>query len=585
MGDLVTEYIKGKDWLIKENSNQRYSFTAMQRFVAGEETKAWALKNVYSPELSRAHKGGDLHIHDLGFLGPYCNGMDARLVFTDGLRFPNVNSKPAKHFSSAINQLVAFMSYTQHHFAGAQSFDWMNWFLAPYVAHDPRVRGYDDVKQEVQSLFFTLNQYMRAGSESPFTNVGLRITIPESLKDEKAVFAGGKRADTYSDYEEQARMIYKAFCEIMREGDGKGRPFTFPLTSTAITADIFEDPLWEETMKTTARNGSFYFLNLRPDYMGGDTTTAMCCRMRVEHEGGIWTAGGVATGSNRIITINLPRIGFLSKGSVKRFYTQLDKVLAIARKGLAQGNKMVYNSIYKWGLHDWLTFKSKDGVPYYNFKKRKLTVGVVGMNECLENFKKGWDITVPEAHKLAQDICAYIGEKLDKWTIKDKVEYTFEQTPAESTAHRLAVLDRKKFGNRAKVRGAGKEIYYTNSTHVPYNLKVPLLRKILLEAPFHPVFSGGTMFHLWMGESHPHPAGLSILMQKLSETPLAFWTLSNDFSLCVNGHATKGVHKTCPMCGGKIRDWLSKVTGFYQTISNYNPGKKGEWTERKRYLV
>ncbi len=577
--ELIEDVIYKRTWLTKENSNTRISPSLIDMHLASQFKKRYALERLYSPDVTRAHRDGSIHIHDLHDpFKPYCNGIDARLFLRDGLRFSDSTSRPARRLDVAFFHAMSFMLHSQHFFAGAQAIDMFNWMLAPYLHYDDM----DDERllQLVQGFMFQMNQSNRIGAQSAFTNIGLRICCPPYLSNERAIYAGKELENTYSDFEPEARRIYAAFMKVAARGDANELPFTFPLLTTAITKELDpKDPLWELTMKATASTGAPYFLNLTVSYLEEDIVQAMCCRLLAKHTGGVWTAGGMGTGSNKIVSINLPRIALVSKNP-EDFFHKLDQVMDISRKALLEGQQIVRSCLYEWDLLPWLLLKTRNGVPYFNLDSRHLTFGVVGLNECL------LDLTgegLVKEQKMGIKIIKYILERIEDYSRKDGIQYTLEQTPAESTAYRFAMIDKKKMGSAAWVQGSEGTFYYTNSTHVPYNSRISLIDRIRIEAAFHPYFTGGAISHIWMGESYPDPGGLSEFIDRIKDSQLAYFCFSPDFSICQNEHTSRGKNKKCPVCGAPIEDYVSRVTGFYGHVKQWNPGKQKEYEDRVRY--
>ncbi|MGB3908389.1 MAG: anaerobic ribonucleoside-triphosphate reductase [Methanomethylovorans sp.] len=579
--ELIDDVLFKKNWLLTENSNTRNSPSLIDLHIASQIKKRYALEKLYSKDVAAAHLEGLIHIHDLHspFM-PYCNGIDGRIILMDGLKFPDIRSLPAKRLDSALLHVMSFMIHSQQFFAGAQAVDMLNWLLAPYLYYERM----DDpmIYQTVQSFMFQMNLSNRIGTQSAFTNIGLRLKCPQALKDERVIYGGKTLNATYSEFEDEARRIYSAFMRVSADGDPTGAPFTFPLITTAITKDHdFNDPLWMETMHTTSVTGAPYFLNLAAPYLEEDTVHAMCCRLLSRHAGGIWTAGGMGTGSNKVVTINLPGVA-LRSADEDDFIVQLDNSLDIARKALLEGQNIVKRSLCEWKLLPWLLNRTDDDVPYFDFKERHLTFGIVGMNECL------LDLTgdgIDKKTGIGIEIIAHVLKRIKQFSNEDGIEYTLEQTPAESTAHRLAMLDRENFGKRSKVQGIEGTYYYTNSTHLPYHASIPLTDRISIESEFHPFFTGGTICHIWMGESCPDPAGLNEFVRKLAKTKLAYFCFSPDFSICDKGHTSRGVNEICPLCSGPVTDHISRITGYYGRVNQWNPGKQAEYAQRYRYRM
>lgn len=577
--ELIEDVLYRRSWLLTENANTRMSPSVIDMHLAAQLMKKYALEKLYSKDVALAHLEGSIHIHDLHSpFKPYCNGIDARIFLMDGLHFPDAVSLPAKRFDAALYHAMSFMVHSQQFFAGAQAIDMFNWLLAPHLHYD----NLDEqaLRQAIQGFIFQMNQSNRIGAQSTFSNIGLRISCPPLIAGEKAVFGGRLLNETYTDFEEEARAIYKAFMEVASEGDAHGLPFIFPLITTAITKDLdYNDALWQNTMKATASTGAPYFLNLTASYMEEDTVHAMCCRLLAKHTGGIWNAGGIGTGSNKVVSINLPRIA-IGKTELDEILPGLDEALEISRRALLEGNTIIKRSLHEWGMLPWLLNRTSNGMPYYDFGCRHLTFGVVGLNECLLNLT-GQGLT--DRWQTGLEIIKYISGKVAGFSKEDGISYTLEQTPAESTAHRFAALDHQKYGVHANVQGGTDAPYYTNSTHLPYSSNIPLTDRVNIESEFHPYFNGGTICHIWIGESFPDPEGLSLFVRRLAGTKLAYFCFSPDFSVCKKGHTTRGKNELCPLCGDKVTDHISRITGYYGRVSSWNPGKRREYEDRHRY--
>ncbi|MBI4743284.1 MAG: anaerobic ribonucleoside-triphosphate reductase [Actinobacteria bacterium] len=581
--DLIDDVLENKTWLLRENSNTQMSPSLIDLYISSQINEEYALNKLYSEDVVKHHKNGSIYIHTLHSpFRPYCNGIDARIFLLDGLKFPHCRSAPPKHFSSAVYQAMAYLFYTQLFFSGAQAIDYFNWFFAPFIRKDEL--SYEEVKQVIQGFVFQLNQSNRTGAQSAFSNVGLRIKCPPYLENEQVILDGKKENYTYSEFEKEARTIYRAFMEVMGEGDGMGLPFTFPIITTAITKDFnWEDELVDATMEAASKTGAPYFLNLAASYLDEKYVHAMCCRLLVEHSAGVWMAGGLGTGSNKVVTLNLPHIALEAKEE-KKFFDRLDHNIDIARQALLESNAIVKTSIEKWKILSWLEMKTDDNAPYYNFDERRLTVGVVGLNECLVNLIDK-PLVSSEGRELGLTIIKHIAAKTKEASEKDGVIYTLEQTPAESASHKLATIDVKRFDGSAFVQGETGSFYYTNSSHVPYSEDVSIFDKIEVESKFHPFFTGGAICHIWMGESLPSVSALKNFVKKLSQTDLAYFALSPDFSICRNNHLSRGKTSACSSCGSEIVDYVSRVVGYFTRISKWNPGKQQEYHNRKRFKI
>ncbi len=580
---MIEGVLKKKTWLLRENSNTQLSPSLLNLYLASQAKEEFVLKEFYSKEVARHHREGSIYIHTLHDpFKPYCSGIDARIFLIDGLKFPHCTSRPARHFISAVYQSMAFIFYSQLFFSGAQAIDYYNWFLAPYLHYDNL--DYQQTKEILQGFVFQLNQSNRTGAQSAFSNIGMRIKCPPYLGKERVIFAGKRQKETYPRFEKEARTIYKVLMEVMSEGDGRGAPFTFPIITTAVTRDFdWSDELVDVTLDAASKTGAPYFLNLSTDYLDEKYVHAMCCHLLVEHSGGIWQAGGLGVGSNKVVTLNLPHIALKARQQ-KDFFKKLDKEIEVARKALKQSNRIVRMALDKWKILPWLKMNTEDGTLYYNFEERRLTFGVIGLNECLLNLIKK-PLCSKEGLKLGSEIIAHLADYINTLSKKDNMVYTLEQTPAESASFRLAKKDRARFGKRAHTQGRGQAVYYSNSTHLPYKQDISIFDKVEIEARFHPYFTGGAIHHLWIGEERPSRDALKNLVKKLSRTKLAYFAFSPDFSICSNGHLSRGRLKTCPQCRSRIVDYINRVVGYFTRVSNWNPGKQAEYKERKRVKI
>lgn len=611
----LEDYINGAEE--KSNSSESKSHLQMVTMFGTQQIREYILNNIVTDEGKYFHERGIIYIHDLDHIGPYCNSIDPTIPLSDGLNLPTIKAKPAKHFSSALDHLYSFVMYSQNHFAGAQSLDWFNWFMAPYAYMDQLTsRG---IKQELQKFFFNCNQITRTGGKPPFINIGLRFECPKPLERRSVVWNGTEGIKNVSDlgkmvYSDNmmniwARKIASIIMDILMEGMDGGIPFTYPLVAVSIMpqSDLQEDELWQKAFETVAKNGSLYFTNLRPQYMqddGGDCdiVSSQCCRVRVKFSkvGGIWSGGEMGTGSNRIITLNLAAMGMFAKQSaemhgytedsmshcVGRLLDQIDITLDVIRVNLLLLNKMVVDSIYTNGINGWLANSTKAGIPYFNQCTRRLLVGVSFIHDMLVHIGFEEGILDPEGRNIGIAVIEHIREKLEMWMHADGVEYGLEAPPNESSNHHMALRNLEHYGKDFKLSLHGSnmsDIEYAPATHVPYELDIPLPRKIQAEAPFHKSCNGGNIFHFWLGEAHPCAEGIGDLIDKLSRTDLGYFALSPSFSICENNHCNNGIVDKCEKCDGEIVDHMDRVTGYYERISKFNDSKATEWRMRHRY--
>lgn len=618
----IEEYIKGAE--DKSNASESKSHLQMVTKFGSLAIKKFIMNNIVPSEGRWAHERGHIYIHDADHLGPYCNSIDPTIPLEGGLDLPTLKAHPAKHFGSALDHLYSYTMYSQNHFGGAQSLDWFNWFLAPYVVMDELSEN--EIKQELQKFFFNCNQITRTGGKPPFINCGIRFECPKPLQDRPVVWNGTEGLKTlfdkpmlYSDPNivNAAKLIAHTMMDILEEGMYGGMPFTYPLIATSILPESdFNDPLWQRAFEVVAHNGSLYFVNLRPQYMqmdGGscDIVSSQCCRVRVKFSkvGGIWSGGEMGTGSNRIITLNCAAMGIDARNVVdslaadgefdegdddyhmelnKELFHLASRRLTIIRKtGLAL-NQMVYDSIYTWNINGWLAKKTKSGIPYFDFSRRRLLVGVAFVHDMLVHMGYKDGLLDYEGNMLAQALVLHIQETLQRWMEEQpEVEWGLEAPPNESSNNYMVRRNIEVHGeSNLSLHGNSKEDYeYAPATHVPYEADIGLPEKVMAEAPFHRLCNGGNILHVWMGEEHPDPQGIGELIERISNTDIGYFAISKTISICEHGccSATGVKVTTCPKCGGQIVDYMDRITGYYEHVSRFNNSKSTEFTMRVRY--
>ena len=590
----INEYIS-KNAEDKDNASESKSHIQMTTMFGSIQIREWIMNNFVPPEAKVAHNNGLIYIHDLSHIGPYCNSIDPSIPLSEGLNLPTLKANPAKHFGSALDHLYSYAMYSQNHFGGAQSIDWFNWFMAPYLFFDGL--SYKEAKQELQKFFFNCNQITRTGGKPPFTNIGLRMECPSPLKNRPIIYNGKKQDWHYKNMGSYARRIYRIIMEILRDGMAGGIPFTYPLVATTVTPETdFNTPEWEETMITTAKNGSVYFVNTCPEYMQTegadcDIVSSQCCRVRVKFDkiGGIWSGGEMGTGTNRIVTLNLAAVGYEADGNITKFYDILDDRLALIKKTLISLNEMVYNSIYEWGINSWLAQKTPDGIPYYDHSKRRLLIGTAFLHDMAIHMGCDSGIIEEDGNKFAREILRYIKNVQEGWMEDDpSLQWGIEAPPNESSNHFMAKANINHFaGTNKKLSLHGmdiNDIEYVPATHVPYDLDISIPDRIHAEEPFHELCDGGNILLVWMGEGHPNPDGLSELIQSICKnTKIGYFALSPDFTVCEKNHCVNGKHPNCQICGSENVDYMSRVTGYIERVSKFNDSKRQEWQDRFRH--
>lgn len=564
--NLVDKYIQEIDWKVKENANMAYSLQGLNNYVASVVSAKYWMNKVYTKEIREAHEGGDFHIHDLQLVAAYCCGWDLQDLIRRGFTgVPGkVACKPAKHLGSILGQMVNFIYTLQGEVAGAQAFSNFDTLLAPFVRYDKL--SYEKVKQEIQSFVFNMNVSTRVGFQTPFSNITMDIAAPKTLAKEAVVIGGVPQKETYGEFQEEMNMINRAFAEVMTEGDASGRIFTFPIPTYNIDknfnwADKKFDAIWE----MTAKYGIPYFANFVNSDMDPDDARSMCCRLRLDNRelhkrgGGLFGANPL-TGSIGVVTINMPRLGYLSKShakgraSKKDFFARLDRLMDLAKESLETKRKMV-ESLTEKGLYPYTkvyldAIKARRNEYWANHFS---TIGLVGMNEALLNLT-GKNITSKSGQKLAEEILLHMRDRIIKYQEETGNMYNLEATPAEGTSYRLARIDRQKyldiiFANDSAVKNGGADPYYTNSSQLPVQFTEDIFEALDLQEALQTKYTGGTVLHGFLGERMLDIEATKKLVRKIAENySLPYFTLTPTFSICPAHGYIAGEHYTCPKC-------------------------------------
>ncbi|MBQ7668633.1 MAG: ribonucleoside triphosphate reductase [Clostridia bacterium] len=587
--DMFSKYLGDKDWLIKENSNMQKSINGLNNYVREAFTKMYWLNEVYPEDIRKAHESGEMHLHDLGFFGAYCAGWDLRQLLTEGFGgVPGkVDSKPAKHLRSFLGQIVNSTFTTQGETAGAQAWSGFDTFCAPFVYYDKL--EYTQVKQAIQEFIFNMNVPTRVGFQCPFSNLTMNITIPENLKNEPVIIGGQYMDKTYGDFQKEADMINKAFCEVMYEGDAHGRTFTFPIPTINVTKDLdWNSPVVEDYMKITCKYGTPYFANYINSDLSPEDALSMCCRLRLNlkelrKRGGGLFGSNPLTGSIGVVTINLPRLGYMAT-NVQEFKSMIKNVADKAKLSLEIKRKVVEEETEK-GLYPYCARYLKGTKERFGnyWNNHFSTIGVIGMNEALLNLI-GKDLTTEEGQKIALDVMNYLRDIITQYQEETGHVYNLEATPAEGVSYRLAKLDKEKYGDA--IITAGKENpYYTNSTQLPVGFTDDIFKTLDLQDDLQCTYTGGTVLHLYLGESISDTEIAKKLIKKALEThKLPYISITPTFSVCQEHGYLKGEQEHCPTCGHETEVW-SRVVGFIRPVQNFHLGKKQEYYDRKKYVV
>ena len=590
--DLIDQYIGNLDWKVNENSNMGYSLQGLNNYVSAEVTKTYWLDKIYTPKIGQAHKEGDLHIHDLNLLSVYCVGWDLTDLLQEGFTgvAGKVASKPAKHFRSALGQVVNFFYTLQGEAAGAQAFSDFDTLLAPFIRADKL--NYGEVKQALQEFVFNVNVPTRVGFQTPFTNITLDLECPKHMADNPVIIGGEMQDSTYGDYQEEMNMLNKALLEVLSEGDANGRVFTFPIPTVNITKDFnWDNPVIESLWEASAKYGIPYFSNFINSDMDPEDARSMCCRLRIdnrqlEYRGGGLFGSNPMTGSVGVVTINLPRLALKSKNE-KEFFKGLAELMDMAKDSLETKRK-VLERLTEANLYPYTKFYLRNIKQRFDqyWKNHFSTIGLIGTNEAALNLL-GVDIGTEKGKAFAEKTLDFMRDRLVEYQKETGNNYNLEATPAEGTTYRLAQLDKASFPDRAHfANGLGAEVkhpFYTNSSHLPVNYTDDLFELMDLQDNLQTKYTGGTVIHFFLGERMDDPQTLKKLVKTICENyKLPYFTFSPSFSICKNHGYLVGEHPTCPSCS-EATEVYSRVVGFLRPVSQWNKGKQAEFDMREHY--
>ncbi|MFH0923658.1 MAG: ribonucleoside triphosphate reductase [Candidatus Falkowbacteria bacterium] len=563
--DLMDGYLKKSDWRIKENSNMSYSLQGLNNHLASAISSNYWLNKVYTAKIREAHKNGDLHIHDLQLLAPYCAGWDLKDLLIQGFGGVSgkVESKPAKHFRTALGQIINFFYTLQGEVAGAEAFSNFDTYLAPFVRHDRL--NFKEVKQCLQEFLFNINVPTRVGFQTPFTNITMDLTPGKTVGEENTIIGGQVQKEKYKDFQEEMDMINIAFAELMMGGDAKGRVFTFPIPTYNITNDFsWDSPVAEKVFEMTAKYGIPYFSNFINSDMNPDDARSMCCRLRLDNRelkirgGGLFAANPL-TGSIGVVTLNLPRVGYLSK-TKEEFFDNLSNLMQIARESLEIKRTVLEdltnNGLYPYAQHYLAGIKQRFGSYWQNHFS---TIGIIGMNEALLNFAPiKNNIASGEGKKFALEIMDFMRNKMLDFQNKTNNLYNLEATPAEGVTRRMAKKDKEKFNdiivaNEKDARTDKFAPYYTNSSQLPVNYTDDIFEALDLQDDIQTKYTGGTVLHCFIGEALPSAEAVKKLVKKIAKNyRLPYFTITPTFSICPKHGYLSGEHFFCPKCDREI---------------------------------
>lgn len=576
--NLVDAYLKQLDWKVNENSNMSYSIQGLNNYIASEISKQYWLNRIYPENIKNAHINGDIHIHDLNIISVYCVGWDLKDLLSEGFTGVKgkVESAPAKHFRTALGQIVNFMYTMQGEAAGAQAFSNFDTLLAPFIRYDNL--DYKQVKQAIQEFVFNMNVPTRVGFQTPFTNITMDLNVPSYYAEQPVIIGGELQEATYKEFQKEMDMLNKAFFEVMMDGDNSGRVFTFPIPTYNITKDFDWDNenikgLWE----MAAKYGIPYFSNFINSDMSPEDARSMCCRLRIdnrelEYRGGGLFGSNPLTGSIGVVTINLPKIAEVSKTKVE-FLERLAQKMELAKDSLEIKRKLLENltdkELYPYTKFYLRDIKARFGVYWKNHFS---TIGLIGMNEaCLNLF--GENIGSLQGKQFALEVMDYMRAKIVEFQKETGNNYNLEATPGEGTSYRLAKLDKDKYP------------YYTNSTQLPVNYTDDIFEVLDHQDDLQTKYTGGTVVHIYAGERIQSIKTMKNLVKKICNNyHLPYFTFSPTFSTCPNHGYVAGEHYTCPECGASCEVY-SRVVGYIRPVQQWNKGKKQEFLDRQEFKI
>lgn len=583
--DVVNSYVKVEDWRVKENSTVTYSVGGLILSNSGAVTANYWLSEIYDEEIAEAHRNADIHIHDLSMLTGYCAGWSLKQLIKEGLGgiTGKITSAPARHLSVLCNQMVNFLGIMQNEWAGAQAFSSFDTYLAPFVKVDHL--SYPEVKKCIEAFIYGVNTPSRWGTQAPFSNITLDCTVPDDLAELPALVGGVEMDFKYKDCKKEMDMVNKAFIETMIEGDSNGRGFQYPIPTYSITKDFD----WSDTennrllFEMTAKYGTPYFSNYINSDMQPSDVRSMCCRLRLDlrelrKKTGGFFGSGESTGSVGVVTINMPRIAYLSANK-DEFYARLNHMMDIAARSL-KIKRGVITKLLNEGLYPYT--KRYLGT----FENHFSTIGLIGMNEV--GLNANWlraDMSDPRTQEFTKEVLNHMRERLSDYQEQYGDLYNLEATPAESTTYRLAKHDRKRWPGIKTAGKPGDTPYYTNSSHLPVDYTVDIFDALDIQDELQTLYTSGTVFHAFLGEKLPDwKAAASLVRTIASNYKLPYYTLSPTYSICKEHGYLAGEVKVCPHCGAKTEVY-SRITGYYRPVQNWNDGKLQEYANRTEYDI
>lgn len=599
---LVDNYLDKLDWQVKENSNMGYSLQGLNNYIFSEVSKTYWLNKIYPSHIRSAYENGDIHIHDLGTLSIYCVGWDLMDLLTVGFKgvSDKIESAPAKHFRTALGQVVNFMYTMQGEAAGAVAFSNFDTLLSPFIKYDNL--NQKEVKQAIQEFIFNMNVPTRVGFQTPFSNITLDLTPSVNFKNLPVIIGGKQQKETYGDFQKEMDMFNEAFFEVMMEGDSSGRVFSFPIPTVNITKDFdWHNEKLKGLWEITAKYGIPYFSNFVTSDMKPEDTRSMCCRLRLDLDeldrrgGGLFGANAL-TGSVGVVTINLPRLAFMAKQkfsslekAVPYFYETLNAQMDIAKESLEIKRKLL-EKLTDANLYPYTKFYLRNIRKNFGqyWKNHFSTVGLVGMNEVIVNLFNE-TIGTEKGRVFAEDVLQHMRERLISYQVETGNLYNLEATPAEGTSFRMALKDKKMYpaivvANESEYKKGAKP-FYTNSSHLPVNYSKDIIETLNIQDTLQTKYTGGTVIHLFLGERINDYRTVPNLVKKICENyKLPYFTITPTFSICPSDGYISGEHFICPTCESQCEVY-SRIVGYLRPVSQWNEGKQSEYVLREEYLT
>jgi ribonucleoside-triphosphate reductase len=587
---LVDRYLDRSDWRVAENANMAFSLQGLNNHLASHISSTYWLERLYPAEVREAHRAGDLHIHDLNLLAVYCVGWDLADLLTQGFRGAagKAESGPARHFRTALGQIANFFYTLQGEAAGAQAFSSVDTYLAPFIRSDGL--GYQDVKQALQEFVFNLNVPTRVGFQTPFTNVTLDLDVPGLMRGEPVIIGGERQEATYGEHQAEMDLFNRAFLDVMAGGDAKGRVFTFPIPTYNITPGFdYDDPRLGRLWEVTARYGLPYFANFVNSDLSPEDARSMCCRLRLDTRqldrrgGGLFGANPL-TGSIGVVTLNLPRLGYLADDEAD-FFTRLDRLMDVAKESLVIKRKVLEryteDGLYPYVRHYLRGIRARHGRYWHNHFN---TIGLVGLAEAVENLL-GEPFAGERGRAFGLRVLDHMRARLVGYQAETGTLFNLEATPAEGTSYRLARLDKARFpelrcANEEAWR-RGTEPYYTNSSQLPVDASDDVFAVLDHQDELQARYTGGTVQHVFVGEAIDDANAVKLFVRAVCERyRLPYFTVTPTFSVCPEHGYVAGEHPRCPRCDAATEVY-SRIVGYLRPVQQWNPGKQAEFAERR----